>query len=196
MRLLISRLSQIILTIFIITTILTSVTAFISHHKHSQKLTNGHFFTSIAPYKHTTTSSILESIPKTVSENDRDDVICKVGILTAAMTVFTSVYIPPAFAAITAEVTVKGIETAPFVLLSDELEVVFNEAYLGIGLKEMEYTRGSERSTRVGVQSVKSDADEVVKSLVKPGMIMVAVNGKNLCSFNIHILHFLCIKFV
>lgn len=177
MRLLTSRLSQIVLTTFIITTLLTSVTAFISRHKHSQKLANFFFFTSVAPYKHILTNSILESIPKTVSENDRDDVICKVGVLTAAMTVFGGVCIPPAFASITAEVTVKGIESAPFVLLSDELEVVFNEAYLGIGLKEIEYTRGSERSTRVGVQSVKTDADEIVKSVVKPGMILVAVNG-------------------
>lgn len=63
------------------------------------------------------------------------------------------------------------------VLLSDELEVKIDGAYLGIGLTELEY--GDKKNTRVCVQSVKDNADERLIKMVKPGMILVAVDGEN-----------------
>ena len=46
---------------------------------------------------------------------------------------------------------------------------------LGLGLAEMRY----KNSLRVIVKDVKANADEVVKQLVKPGMILVSVQGMN-----------------
>ena len=63
------------------------------------------------------------------------------------------------------------------ILLSDELEVKIDGAYLGIGLTELEY--GDKKNTRVCVQSVKDNADAKVIEMVKPGMILVAVDGDN-----------------
>ena len=67
--------------------------------------------------------------------------------------------------------------TSIHVLLSDELEVKIDGAYLGIGLTELEY--GDKKNTRVCVQSVKDNADAKVIDMVKPGMILVAVDGDN-----------------
>ena len=65
----------------------------------------------------------------------------------------------------------------PIPLMSDEFEVIIRGAYLGIGLTELEY--GDKKNTRVCVQSVKENADESVINMVKPGMILVALNDVN-----------------
>lgn len=62
-------------------------------------------------------------------------------------------------------------------LRSDEFEVTINETFLGLGLTELEY--GDQKYIRVCVQSVKENACKDVLKLVKPGMILVAVDGKN-----------------
>lgn len=62
-------------------------------------------------------------------------------------------------------------------LLSDEFEVIISGSYLGIGLTELEYR--DKKNLRICVQSVKDNADESVLRVVKPGMILVALNGGN-----------------
>ena len=61
---------------------------------------------------------------------------------------------------------------------SDEFEVIIRETFLGLGLTELEY--GDQKYIRVCVQSVKENANKDVLELVKPGMILVAVDGKNI----------------
>ena len=55
--------------------------------------------------------------------------------------------------------------------------MTITEAYLGLGLTELEY--GDRKSVRVCVQSVKENASEGVQKRVRPGMIVVALNGAN-----------------
>ena len=61
---------------------------------------------------------------------------------------------------------------------SDEFEVIIRETFLGLGLTELEY--GDQKYIRVCVQSVKENANKDILELVKPGMILVAVDGKNI----------------
>jgi hypothetical protein len=58
-------------------------------------------------------------------------------------------------------------------LLSDEVEVVVRGDYLGLGLVDVSYGG----AYRVTVQSIKNDAEASVASAVRPGMVLVSVNG-------------------
>jgi hypothetical protein len=60
-------------------------------------------------------------------------------------------------------------------LRSDELEVVVEGDYVGLGLKEESYGG----SLRVVVQSIKNDAEASVVSRTRPGMILVSLNGES-----------------
>lgn len=74
---------------------------------------------------------------------------------------------------------IKAAAAAPATSMrSDEFEVTISEAFLGLGLTELEY--GDQKIIRVCVQSVKENANESVLKLVRPGMILVAVDGENI----------------
>jgi hypothetical protein len=60
-------------------------------------------------------------------------------------------------------------------LKSDEIELFINNVQLGLGLVEKEY----QNYIRVIINSIKAEANEDIKTLVKKGMIIVAVNDKN-----------------
>lgn len=101
-------------------------------------------------------------IPKSTSEIDRSEAKHRVLAVLSAATVLSH-----ARAASASSATV---------LRSDEFEVVITESLLGLGLTELAY--GNQGSVRVCVQSVKENANESVRKLVKPGMILVAIDGK------------------
>ena len=111
-------------------------------------------------------ASHFEASPKSVHETALDEV--KFGFL--ALTIAGSVLGNVREARASDPVASKN-------LLSDEFEVVISGSYLGIGLTELEYR--DKKNLRVCVQSVKDNADESVIRVVKPGMILVALNGAN-----------------
>lgn len=112
-------------------------------------------------------AKIFEVVPKSVDQVTRTQAKSTVASLVAVSLILL-------------RTEVACASNAPFrgtSLMSDEFEVVIRGAYLGIGLTELEY--GDKKNIRVCVQSVKENADESVISMVKPGMILVALNGLN-----------------
>lgn len=109
----------------------------------------------------------LDVVPVSVDQITRDQTKATVASLMAVSLVMLQ-----RGAACASDAAVK-----PKSLMSDEFEVTIQGAYLGIGLTELEY--GDKKNTRVCVQSVKENADESVIKMVKPGMILVALNGLN-----------------
>ena len=107
-----------------------------------------------------------ESVPYSILESTRSAAKSNIIAIAALSTILT-----------TSRRAVAADISSSHVLLSDELEVRIDGAYLGIGLTELEY--GEKKNTRVCVQSVKDNADEKVIQMVKPGMILVAVDGDN-----------------
>lgn len=104
--------------------------------------------------------------PKSVRETTVDEVRLGFLALTVAATVLGNAREASASDAMHSKI-----------LLSDEFEVTITGSYLGIGLTELEYR--DKKNLRVCVQSVKDNADESVIRSVKPGMILVALNGLN-----------------
>ena len=107
-----------------------------------------------------------ESVPCSIHESTRSAAKSNIFVIAALSTILLS-----------SKNAVASDVMSTHVLLSDELEVKIDGAYLGIGLTELEY--GDKKNTRVCVQSVKDNADEKVIKMVKPGMILVAVDGEN-----------------
>lgn len=107
-----------------------------------------------------------ESVPCSIHESTRSAAKSNILAIATLGTIFLS-----------SRSAVASDVISTHVLLSDELEVKIDGAYLGIGLTELEY--GDKKNTRVCVQSVKDNADEKVIKMVKPGMILVAVDGEN-----------------
>ena len=58
----------------------------------------------------------------------------------------------------------------------DEIEIEFITDYLGLGLIEIEY----KKSKRVIIQSIKSDSESATLPQIKPGMILISVDGINI----------------
>ena len=80
-----------------------------------------------------------------------------------------------AFVASASGVVSSSPSSSRTALKSDEVAVTYEGGYLGLGLSEVSY-RGS---VRVIVDAVKNDAPVPILSIVRPGMILVSVNGDN-----------------
>jgi hypothetical protein len=136
-------------------------------HSRVQTVSDGNLFNCIGhKYSFALKASLFDAPPKSVHEAAIDEVRFGLLALTIAGTVLGNVR----------EVRASD-PNASKNLLSDEFEVIISGAYLGIGLTELEYR--DKKNLRVCVQSVKDNADESVIRVVKPGMILVALNGAN-----------------
>jgi len=65
-------------------------------------------------------------------------------------------------------------------LMSDEVEVKVDGQYLGLSLSDVKY----KESTRVQVDAVKPDAERDVVGKIRPGFIVVSVNGASVEGVN------------
>jgi hypothetical protein len=152
--------------------VLICISAFLSSasgfcHSRVQTVSDGNLFNCFGrKYSFALKASLFDAPPKSVHEAAIDEV--RFGLLAVA--------IAGAVLGNVREVRASD-PIASGRLLSDEFEVVISGSYLGIGLTELEYR--DKKNLRVCVQSVKDNADESVIRVVKPGMILVALNGAN-----------------
>lgn len=142
---------------------------------HSLKaLHSNHYETTFNLQTGGSISSLNSSFKKSTASN-----ISKIlsSIFAVSLVSTTLSYIKPSLASD----VITDSSFLKFPLTSDEVELTTDATYLGIGLSDVSYSQDSKSksSNRVIVSSIQADADINVKEILKPNMILVAVNGES-----------------